>query len=85
MIGLLPLSTYMFNKGTLDVGLHQVGEVVHFSEEDHPAIIGSVVLADFLEGVVALFGAGDWHVLFEVVAIGGWHSFETSVLVTYFI
>ena len=46
-------------EGIGDTFLNDVGEVVDFPKEGDPAVVGSVVLADFFNGVVPLFGRGN--------------------------
>lgn len=49
--------------------MDQKGEVVDLPEQDHPAVVGSVVLVDFLKSVVSLLMDGHGHVLLEVIFV----------------
>ena len=54
-------------KGIRNIFLDDICEVVYLSEESYPTVIGSIVVAYFLAGVVSLFGGWDGKVLFEVI------------------
>ena len=48
-----------------DVLLDDGCEVIDFPKEDHPAVVGSVMMQYFLHSIVSLLGRSHWYELFE--------------------
>jgi hypothetical protein len=55
--------------GVTDILLYDFGKVVDFSEEGDPAVIGTVVVCNLLDGEISLWLSRHWQELLDVIRL----------------